>query len=480
MRETTAFASILNIISYKGNSRQYTKLNVSDLGGKVYTDPTVAAVLLVAQDKCLLVKGFLGNRMRITHYNNATPDVNGCFPHILTETNEQPSTGSTYRTHDYDAFRRTRHHFHKKANIQVNARTASGSEPVNATVEAVAVISKEYADSFNNENDHKLKALFQYLRVFFAAVNLVFTRTETNRLDLKLVVTAVVILSRDTEIMAERHPTDNELILARTPSALNHFIRVNRHIFGGADVAIYLSKRKFARQMLLDSNPQKLKGIAYLGAACTSSCGALIYDDFKAGWNVAAHEILHLLGADHDGVAAPGYLTNSPGAEDCPESEQHIMTTRPSDATLSLSTCTLNQVLAFLGSERGRCLLDSESRKMPLLTETDLRKPLEDASKYCKNQYMEATNVEFVANYSEEFNIDKCVLVCATTDSDGVRSYNIVPAPDYIFCGMAAEVPQACIGGICREVPARPKPFHEWLKDRISEQFEMRTALNNK
>ncbi|XP_049511566.1 uncharacterized protein LOC125939991 isoform X6 [Dermacentor silvarum] len=399
MRETTAFASILNIISYKGNSRQYTKLNVSDLGGKVYTDPTVAAVLLVAQDKCLLVKGFLGNRMRITHYNNATPDVNGCFPHILTETNEQPSTGSTYRTHDYDAFRRTRHHFHKKANIQVNARTASGSEPVNATVEAVAVISKEYADSFNNENDHKLKALFQYLRVFFAAVNLVFTRTETNRLDLKLVVTAVVILSAKV----------------RTADALGF------------------------------QSPK------------TES-----------------------LGADHDGVAAPGYLTNSPGAEDCPESEQHIMTTRPSDATLSLSTCTLNQVLAFLGSERGRCLLDSESRKMPLLTETDLRKPLEDASKYCKNQYMEATNVEFVANYSEEFNIDKCVLVCATTDSDGVRSYNIVPAPDYIFCGMAAEVPQACIGGICREVPARPKPFHEWLKDRISEQFEMRTALNNK
>ncbi|XP_075532024.1 venom metalloproteinase antarease-like TpachMP_B [Dermacentor variabilis] len=282
--------------------------------------------------------------------------------------------------------------------------------------------------------------------------------------------------------MAERHAADNELITAHTPAALNDFVSLNKHIFAEADVAVYLSTRKFARQRFFTSKYEILKGMAYLGAACTPFCGALVYDDQVSmdGWNSAAHEILHLLGAEHDGVAAPKYLTNSPGAEDCPDNKQYIMTITPSAAQLALSTCTLDQVLAFLRSERGHCLLDSKSREMPLLTETRLRKPLEDAEKYCKNKYKDATEVEFVPNYSEEFNIESCVLVCATTDSDGTKSYNILPAPDYIFCGMAEEIPLACISGICREVPAAPKPFHEWMKDRINEQYDLRSALNNK
>nr|XP_054934446.1 uncharacterized protein LOC126544101 [Dermacentor andersoni] len=144
------------------------------------------------------------------------------------------------------------------------------------------------------------------------------------------------------------------------------------------------------------------------------------------------------------------------------------MATVPSGEMLSLSTCTQNQVLAFARSERGRCLLDSDSRAMLPLTETRLRRPLDDPAKCCKKKYMEAKEVEFVANYSEQFNIEKCILVCATTDSDGGKSYNMFPAPDYIFCGMAAETPQACISGICREVPAAPKHIHKLWKATVN------------
>ncbi|XP_075530049.1 venom metalloproteinase antarease-like TpachMP_B [Dermacentor variabilis] len=369
----------------------------------------------------------------------------------------------------YGVRRLTRQHFQEKSNIRVKGRSASGSEPVKVTADAVAVISAEYADSFREENDHQLKELFQYLRVFFAVVNQIYARTDTDRLDLKLVVIGVVVLSNDTEIIAERCPDDKELLVARTPSALNHFIKVNKHIFSSVDVGIYLTNRKFARQTLLASSHETLKGIAYVGAACTSSCGALVYDDRSGdGWNGAAHEVLHLLGAEHDGLAAPEYLTGSPGAKDCPESAEYIMATVPSGAMPSLSACTQNQVLAFARSERGQCLLDSDSRAMLPLTETRLRKPLDDPEKYCRKKYMEAKAIEFVANYSEDFNIEKCILVCATTDSDDVKSYNIFPAPDYIFCGMAAEIPQACISGICREVPAATKHIHKLWKAPVN------------
>ncbi|KAL1483560.1 hypothetical protein MTO96_033100 [Rhipicephalus appendiculatus] len=203
-------------------------------------------------------------------------------------------TNHAFMLPGYDADRFTLQDLQERANIQANARTASVSEAAKVTAETVAVVSKEYADSFDVFQDHKFTNLLSYLRVFFSGVNQVFARTDTNRLDLRLVIVAVVVLTEDTEIMAEKHPTDKELVSARTPGALNHFIDLNRHIFDGADVAVYLSKQKFARQELLGSSHEILKGMAYLGAACTRKCGALVYDDFEAGWNIAAHEMLHL------------------------------------------------------------------------------------------------------------------------------------------------------------------------------------------
>ncbi|KAL1462076.1 hypothetical protein MTO96_043231 [Rhipicephalus appendiculatus] len=182
------------------------------------------------------------------------------------------------------------------------------------------------------------------------------------------------------------------------------------------------------------------------------------------------------MGATHDGFAAPEYLTKSPGAEKCPGNDNHIMTTVPPGGMLSLSTCTLEQVLAFVKSNRGQCLLNSEPRKMTLLTETNLRNPLEDGEKHCKKVYKEATFVELVANYSDDFNLENCILVCATTNNAGEKSYNIIAAPEYTFCGMSDDVPQACISGICRAVPATPKPFQQWM----NEQFELKSAVINK
>ncbi|KAL1483562.1 hypothetical protein MTO96_033102 [Rhipicephalus appendiculatus] len=82
------------------NMRQLTRLqlNMSDLDGKVYTDPNTAAVLLVDRNKNLLVEGFFGNGIRIRHESNATLSAHGSVPHILTWNYEQLSADERKKT----------------------------------------------------------------------------------------------------------------------------------------------------------------------------------------------------------------------------------------------------------------------------------------------------------------------------------------------------------------------------------------------
>jgi len=108
-------------------------------------------------------------------------------------------------------------------------------------------------------------------------------------------------------------------------------------------------------------------GYAYVGGACVRntylkkiSSVALVEDSGGySGVIVAAHEIGHLLGAVHDGDAAPSYL-RGPGAKSCSWSDGFIMSDlRRSSRGLSWSQCSVKQMKYFLSTSTAACLYNS-------------------------------------------------------------------------------------------------------------------------
>ncbi|XP_075531374.1 venom metalloproteinase antarease-like TpachMP_B [Dermacentor variabilis] len=263
-----------------------------------------------------------------------------------------------------------------------------------ATIEAAVVVSYEYGSSFQATNGHQHKHLIDYLRLFFVAVNVILGNTEKEMLDMHLVITDVVVLTEYTEFFTQKNADDANLIDASTLDPLFNFMSSNGHLFSEADVVVYFSKYKFALPYEDKNGFRPVRGLAYGGAACTPFRGALIYDDTNmAGVSSAAHEILHLLGSEHDGAEALEYIPNSPGAISCPDDPKFVMSASQPPGLLSLSTCTRDQVMAFLRMDQAACLKQAAPPLLPPISEANLRKPIIYASEYCTYRHKDAAAV---------------------------------------------------------------------------------------
>nr|XP_054918286.1 venom metalloproteinase antarease-like TpachMP_B isoform X2 [Dermacentor andersoni] len=305
-----------------------------------------------------------------------------------------------------------------------------------ATIEAAVVVSYEYGSSFQATNGHEHKHLIDYLRLFFVAVNVIVGNTEKEMLDMHLVITDVVVLTEYTEFFAQKNAVDTNLIDASTPDPLFNFMSSNGHLFSEADVVLYFSKFKFALPYEGKKGFRPVRGLAYGGAACTDFSGALIYDDTNmAGVSTAAHEILHLLGSEHDGAEALPYIPNSPGAVSCPDDRKFVMSANQPSGLLPLSSCTRDQVIAFLKMDQAACLKPTAPPQLPPLSEANLRKPIINASEYCTYRHKDAVAVEFIP---------------------------------------------VCYKGFCGQIPPRPKPPHEQLKTLVKVRWQLRNAVHKK
>nr|XP_050046495.2 uncharacterized protein LOC126543419 [Dermacentor andersoni] len=145
---------------------------------------------------------------------------------------------------------------------------------------------------------------------------------------------------------------------------------------------------------------------------------------------------------------------------------------------LPLSTCTRDQVKAFLKAPYGKCLLNNESRDYPPLSEAIFRKPILSGVRYCRYLHSNSSHVEYLPYYTEENNIQKCILVCITKDADGEKLHNIHSAPDYLDCRTSRDKKKkVCISKICMDIPRKPPPLHSWLMNRATDNFQISDAL---
>ncbi|XP_077492819.1 venom metalloproteinase antarease-like TpachMP_B isoform X2 [Amblyomma americanum] len=332
----------------------------------------------------------------------------------------------------------------------------SQANPQKGTIETGVIVSSALASSFAEFQGHEHKYLLDYLRLLFSAVNKIMASTDRDNLDMQVVVTDIVILDNDTEIAYQRF--DNKT-MAGSITEISKFIERNHHIFDGDDVVLYMSKFDIAKQQF-GSGFETLRGMSYIGGACSKDRVALISNEEEPGAvaTTTAHEMLHLVGAAHDGAKATSHLHGSPGALECSDDPQFILSTWTNQTMLSWSECTKNQVSTFLKSEKGQCLLNLESRSYPPISEAIIRTIVQDPHKYCNMLHAQDRDVQFVAKYNEEYNIKSCVLVCSTTSTDGGRDYHIHRAPDYVYCGISSKnKTMVCINQFCVDRLWRPK-----------------------
>ncbi|XP_049511978.1 A disintegrin and metalloproteinase with thrombospondin motifs 10-like [Dermacentor silvarum] len=231
---------------------------------------------------------------------------------------------------------------------------------------------------------------------------------------------------------------NRNLTEANSAAPLVNFMKLHLHAFSGTDAVLYLSHNLFARSHKGTNRYDILKGVAYTGGACSVlGCGIIYVDsDIVSSASTITHEVLHIIGSGHDGRPAHDYLKNSPGALKCPDNPKFIMAEyfQPQAETyLPLSTCTRDQVKAFLTTRYGNCLLNNQARKYPPLSQAIFRKPIVDGTRYCKYLHNDTSNVEYVP---------------------------------------------VCISKICMDIPRKPPSLHNWLSTHASGNFQISDSLH--
>ena len=173
---------------------------------------------------------------------------------------------------------------------------------------------------------------------------------------------------------------------------------------------------------------QPFCGIAFIGAACyyrdkerLSYNIGLGHDNGEfSGVDAAAHEIAHLLGADHDGKASD--LDGSPGAEDCP-TQDHLMAVylrEREDKSKVWSSCTIKQIKYFFReySKRRKCLhtpaqaFDTKTFScFPAVSSNSNRKGSWDSDSDFDDNLPVALGKEVPDDVSEDINSSRTILI---------------------------------------------------------------------
>ncbi|XP_037525053.2 uncharacterized protein LOC119402045 [Rhipicephalus sanguineus] len=248
LQESSAFASKFRVFTHDQDATEGKEIQLTEFGGKVYVDQSTQAVLLISYENGVRVTGLLGGGVRIAFKENLKPRNDGRIAHNLF---------TVEGDYSLEAFYRDNRKVNVPKKVKVNARSEAPSrEPMVATAEAVVVVSREYSASFSNSTGHKYRHLIDYLRVLFQAANLILRSTDTDILDVQLLIVGVVILTEYTEILSKNDELG--LVETNTPEALLSFMASNRHPFREADVVFYMSKHHYA--LTYQGGHRKVKG----------------------------------------------------------------------------------------------------------------------------------------------------------------------------------------------------------------------------
>lgn len=313
--------------------------------------------------------------------------------------------------------------------------------PMNRTYrirpEVVIISDHEHNRHFKTRGD-----LIRYIGIFMNAVNLRYSTAVG--IDIQMKITAIIVSKPDQETYWK---TRDKFVIADQSLAGFTYRLATGYIPGNFDFAYLITGRDIAQLTPSGSLHPAVAGLAYIGGACTHQRTGLGEDmpGTYDGVHVATHEMAHLMGCVHDGDPPPEYLSDSPGAEQCPWDDGFIMSYKEAGINkYRFSSCCINQIKHILGRGTHNCLL--EEFNYPLRLDRRLPGEVLKPIDYCRVRFPEIPHVWTDKNKED---LLQCKIRCnyPVNYYTGLYVYRIANALDGMPC---AADNRTCLNGRCQ------------------------------
>lgn len=428
LHHTTIFPPQVLVRTFENGEPVDEMMSTEDVSDDIFCDGGNGASVIIRYDPVTnrtTVEGILDNELRIVPVNASKPNDNAHKVFRVKDKNahvlDSILTNNASLIDDIDGNEITKRGIHNKT--------------LYVRPEVVIVTDSAHNRRFRNKGD-----LLRYIGVFMNAVNLRYSTAAG--LDIKMKLTAIIISTPDQETYFKY--AGNYVHADQTLAGFTLRLATG-YIPGNFDFAFLITGRDIAQVMPSGSLHPAVAGVAYIGGACTVQRTGLGEDvpGTYDGVHVATHEMAHLMGCVHDGDPPPDYLSDSPGAKDCPWDDGFIMSYK--DGGLNhymFSSCCVAQIKHLLRRGSHNCLL--EEYNYPLRMDKRLPGELLSPLDYCRIRFPEIPYVWTDANPAQ---LMQCKVRCSypVNPYTGQYVYRQANALDGTPCAPG----KRCINGAC-------------------------------
>ncbi|XP_064490167.1 A disintegrin and metalloproteinase with thrombospondin motifs like isoform X2 [Ornithodoros turicata] len=434
LHQTTLFPDQVLIRTYDSNGGPIDEIiEAMAIQEEIYCDDEhLACVALHTDPNDITVEGILSDSLRI---------VPVPFPNNTARTNRTRHSHRVFRvkqrnSHPLDS--QLTNNITQLTDIDTNElfQRRSQNRTYRIRPEVVIVTDHEHNKQFKTRGD-----LIRYIGIFMNAVNLRYS-TATG-IDIKMKITAIIVSKPDQETYWK---TQGKYVIADQSLAGFTYRLATGYIPGNFDFAYLITGRDIAQLMPSGSLHPLVAGLAYIGGACTHQRAGLGEDmpGTYDGVHVATHEMAHLLGCVHDGDPPPDYLSDSPGAQDCPWDDGYIMSYKEGGVNkYRFSSCCIETIKHILDRGSHKCLLDDFN--YPLTLDKRLPGQVLKPIDYCRVRFPEIPHV-WTDNNKQD--LLQCRIRCnyPVNYYTGMYVYRIANALDGTVCASN----RTCINGVCQ------------------------------
>ncbi|KAK8777846.1 hypothetical protein V5799_020813 [Amblyomma americanum] len=347
LEKTRLFGDEVTVVGFDGDNNEVAlSMPGHEAEKSLYHDTKRLAAVHLTHDDGFQVEGVLGPRFRIRPLPAAERSSDGHVAHLLFEVEEKRENDPMQRS----------------LRDQLQSRDISSS--YNNSFKARSLLPEErqsriiypeltiFCDApFTEHFRSNYTKILRYMTVFMTSVNLRYlSLTDPYVWNIPVYIVA---LNRENEIymsLSGDYVYDT-LTLDNMPKKLSNY-----YYYTATDISVTVT----ARDIISYYGETHTAGYAYTGTAC-GSLKVAITEETPGTYNgirLFAHELAHVLGAQHDGDPPLSYIEGHPGALSCPWSDGYIMSyasNRPENYH-RFSYCSQLQIRHTVNQKGRECL----------------------------------------------------------------------------------------------------------------------------
>ncbi|XP_077493541.1 venom metalloproteinase antarease-like TtrivMP_A [Amblyomma americanum] len=448
LEKTSLFGDEVTVIGFDDDNNEVAmSMPGVDAEKDLYHDTKRLAAVHLTHDDGFQVEGVVGPRFRIRPLPAAERSSEGHVAHLLFEIEEKRENDPMHRIRRNDLQGR-------QLNVSNSTFEEKALIPEERQVAAIYPELTIFTDSvFSAQFNYNYSLILRYITVLVTCVNLRFTSVTDPYVWVRPVY--IVALNEQNEIYmalsGNKHVYD-ATTLDNMPKMLSNY-----YYFTSTDISITVTARDIISTYNGDS---ATAGYAYAGTACMELKVAITeetpytYD----GIGLFAHELAHVLGAQHDGDPPISNMDGHPGAYSCSWNDGYLMSYIDKDENHHrFSYCTQLQI-RFTARYAGRqCLLEINLKREKVFTTFKLPSEMITLQSFCK--YVRR-NDKGELIYNPDRGQPKCKVYCNEPHSSMMWIFS---RPDGFSCS-----PQnVCYLGRCTTRPNVKQIYRDIRRHRV-------------